>query len=661
LALTNIGCRLLPDRKSGGPDNVAESSSTSFIIDEPHRFRLELPGEGWSLINDGNKNSALGVPAALAYDSEQGLSATISVGRAPQASLPAYVDDWLRRLAYLDKKVLLRQEILFQNCPAESFDVTGIYLGQDTYLRGVFLFHQNYVYRLLVRGSQEKFDSTRAQRFFDSFKLLAGKVHEAADVSTPVASQGVGWRIRDGQYESAITGLSVVAPPGWQLLVGNDLREFSPDSDVAVVHDDPDASLAIRVRPAQIRRPQGALSETQRAHSRNLHVSLLKDVVRLPLMGSERVLQIGRTDFGNLVAYGNILHGDREIELVLGYSELYRAAAQNLLEQVAAHIQLLSEPNRRSLQNQLLAQEHPEHVVANDISLRSGCYYHYSKCFEWCRPPGFWEVVVGSGAQRSDDRLLLIAKNVQLGLEVQIYSQTVHSEGLSLFQHLSNEQGLHPEPPQGRTLMDSPALFASGLVRSDQEARSASLSVFQHHRSEIGLLASCVTENFRCRSEMAHAVDSIRVDDCRNATEVNGDTFVDRRFGFSLKVPASFRLTSRAEAFGEAGQRLLWSSADAQLTLVALVPLDSSGNSADFLEAIDQATRATVPPALLRQAHRSTMAVTGEIANRTSYVGLNYRFESLVLKHKRVLLAWLFAGRNADGLGELVRGLEWLD
>ena len=57
----------------------------------------------------------------------------------------------------------------------------------------------------------------------------------------------------------------------------------------------------------------------------------------------------------------------------------------------------------------------------------------------------------------------------------------------------------------------------------------------------------------------------------------------------------------------------------------------------------------------------STMDVTGEIANRTSYVGLNYRFESLVLKHKRVLLAWLFAGRNADGLGELVRGLEWLD
>jgi len=55
------------------------------------------------------------------------------------------------------------------------------------------------------------------------------------------------------------------------------------------------------------------------------------------------------------------------------------------------------------------------------------------------------------------------------------------------------------------------------------------------------------------------------------------------------------------------------------------------------------------------------MNVKDEPAQRTSYIGLNYRFETLVLKHKQLLLAWIFAGRTEDKLGEIVSGLDWLD
>ena len=55
------------------------------------------------------------------------------------------------------------------------------------------------------------------------------------------------------------------------------------------------------------------------------------------------------------------------------------------------------------------------------------------------------------------------------------------------------------------------------------------------------------------------------------------------------------------------------------------------------------------------------MTVRGETAQRASYVGLNYRFDTLVLKHKRVHIAWLLAGRHVDHVAELASGLKWSD
>lgn len=656
--LAIFGCRLLPSSQDGEPTNVTASNSETFFVDEAHRFRLEWPGDGWLLLKESQLNTVLPSSEVSAYDTEQGLLATVSVGHAPQASLPAYVDDWLQRLACLNKQVLARQRTLFQNCTAERFEVNGAYGSQYTSLLGLFFYHQNYVYRLLVQGSKDSFDRTRAQKLFDSFTLLPGKVRASAVATRTVAAQGVGWRVRDGQYESGITGLNVAAPSGWQLLVGNDLREFSPDADVALVRDDPGVSLVIRVQPAPIRRSAYTLSESQRAHRENMHVTLLKDTFRLTLMGSERLLRLGRSDNGNLFAYGSITAGSQIVDLIFAFSELFRTAAPDLFGQIASHITLLPEPARIDLRHQLLEAETLEHVVARDVSLRSGCYIHYANCVQWCRPPEFWELLVGSGAQNSDDRLLMIARNVETDLVVELYMEKVGTEGSNLFQRLRLERGLQVEGLHSRIFTGRPARCASGRLH---KKRPAMLCVLEHRDSEIGLLVSCGSDNIHSASDMQRAFDSLRLDDCRSAIEVIGRDVVDHRFGFSLILPEPFQLTSRGEAFGEAGQKLLWTSPDAKLTLVTLVPSGSSGNSAELLEAIDQVVHASVPPALLRMARASSVVVRGEVAQRTTYAGLNYRFDTVTLKHGHVLMAWLYEGRKADTLEQLLSGLQWLN
>ena len=661
IGLTGLGCRLIPDNRDSGSNKPAAANARPFVIDESHRVRLDWPGEGWQLLNLSDKNATLSGSLVSAYDTEQGLTGNIFVAHAPQASLSVYVEDWLQRLTYLNKDVLARTAIQFQNFPAEVIDVSGIYLGQPARLRCVMFFYQNYVYRLLVRGPAEKFDQTRAQRFFDSFTLLSGKVQEPNNASDTGTRVGVGWRVKGGKYENAITGLSVAAPPNWQLLVGAELREFSPGSDVALVRDDPDASLSIRVKPRQKRRVGETLSEHQKVHSRNLRVSLVTERLELTLFGSRRVFQLGRTDFGNLYAYGNVVQGDRDLELIIGYSELYQAIAPRLVDQVTSRIELLSQDNRKTLRQELLTAESAQQLVGRDISIRSGCFRHYSRCFSWCKPDGFWEMVVGSEAQKGDDRLIMTARDVQSDSLIRIYAQPSDPSGASLFQRLAKESQLQLGPQQERMLSGKAMQYAEGSVRGDQEGRSAALAVVEYQNNELGIWVTCSSDLARCQPDLKSAVNAFKLDDCKSAVETTDNGFTDLRFGLSQRLPGNFRLQSRGEAFGESGQRVLWASTNSSLTMVMLVPRDSSGSTGDFLEAVDMAAQTSVPPALLRQGRTSVMNVKDEPAQRTSYIGLNYRFETLVLKHKQLLLAWIFAGRTEDKLGEIVSGLDWLD
>ncbi len=661
IGLTSLGCRLMPDNRDNGSNKPAAANTRPYIIDEFHRVRLDWPGEGWQLLDRSDKNATFSGSRVSAYDTEQGLTGNIFVAHAPQASLSVYVEDWLQRLTYLNKVVFARTAIQFQKYPAEVIDVSGIYLGQPARLRCVMFFHQNYVYRLLVRGPAEKFDQTRAQRFFDSFTLLPGKVQEPNNASEMGARVGVGWRVKGGKYENAITGLSVAAPPNWQLLVGAELREFSPGSDVALVRDDPDASLSIRVKLRQKRRVGETLSEHQKAHSRNLRVSLVTDRLELKLFGSRHVFQLGRTDFGNLYAYGNVVQGDRDLELIIGYSELYQETAPRLVDEVTSRIELLSQDNRKALGQELLTAESAQQLVGRDISIRSGCFRHYSRCFSWCKPDGFWEMVVGREAQKGDDRLIMTARDVQSESLIRIYAQSSDQSGASLFQRLAKELQLQLGPQQERKLSGNAMQFAEGLARGDGESRSAALAVVEYQNSELGILVTCSSDLARCQPDLSSAVNSFKLDDCKSAVETTDSGFTDLRFGLSQRLPGGFRLQSRGEAFGESGQRVLWASANGSLTMVMLVPRDSSGSAADFLEAVELAAQTSVPPALLRQRRTSVMNVKDEPAQRTSYIGLNYRFETLVLKHKQLLLAWIFAGRTEDKLAEIVSGLDWLD
>lgn len=111
----------------------------------------------------------------------------------------------------------------------------------------------------------------------------------------------------------------------------------------------------------------------------------------------------------------------------------------------------------------------------------------------------------------------------------------------------------------------------------------------------------------------------------------------------------------------QGGLQVTWQSPEASVILLTALNEDSAQGAASFNEGIDRATRATVPPALLRQKKTSERTVAGEQANIQSFVGLNYRFDAVAVRHEQVLLALLVTSRHPETLNEVLAGLRWLE
>ena len=654
LAALITSCRLSPVEGNASTQNVP--GIPSYVEDEYSRIRLDWPGQGWQLL-DSKAPERSGL---CAYDEEQLVLACVSVAHAPSSTLEKYVDDWLSRLQFASPNVLLREPSEFQGEPASTFEVSGGYLGQPSKLSGVIFFHQGRVYRILVRGPGDRFDHTRFRRFVDNVHLLPGKVKDPPLASASRHESGPGWRLSDGLYESGIKSFKIAAGAGWSFVVGRELREFNPDADIVALHDNPDISLAVRVEPLRKETPRGELSRLQESHRKNLHVQLTPDKLRLQVQGASRVARLGKTDSGNRVAYFNYRSGDKLIELTAGFSELYRTAALPLIEKAANAIAIVPIADRGAFERPLLLETEAGHSVGREYSLRNGCFHAYAQGFAWCPPRGFWEFSLGDDARVNHDWAVLDAKNVQSGITFRMFSRLGQHEE-PLFQSLAEELRLREVPPAPGSPFTRVALRGStgsdGAATGDVDL----LYAIAQNGGEIAALISCDNHVANCRLQSEALVKGFRAEDRKNAVDFTDSTLVDRRLGMIQKLPPSFRAKTHNELPMEGGQSAVWESPESSVTLVTALTKDAVAGTSEFLRSVDRATRASVPPSLLRQKRSSSLSVAGEIAERQSFVGLNYRFDTVILRHEHVLLAWLVTSRNSDKLTDVLSGLSWIE
>ena len=642
------GCRLAPTEGNlavqGGLPNPVP------IINENYRVRLDWPGQGWQLLD-----ASLSGPDLCAYDGEQSLSGCVSVAHAPPASLGAYVSDWLNRVSYLNRSTIRREKADYQQQPAEFFEADGTYSREPLHIAGVVFYYQNHVYRVVVRGPLDKFDRTRCQRFIESVHLVPGKVQDPGIERAGQPKSGLGFRVKNGVYENAIKDFRIAIDSSWSLVVGNALHEFNPDADIVLIRENPEVSLAVRVEPTQ--RGSSVLSPRQENHRQNLQVGFLKDRPSLRIEGATYSGRLGRSGNGNMIAYYNYPVGDKSVELTAGFSELYRTASLPLVEQVASSIALVAKTDRLAFEQSFAGDTLSEHRVGGDYSLENGCFREFALGLGWCQPEGFWNFTLGDEARASHDGAVLRVSNLNNGLSLNLFFRSPTEHATTLVESLAAEYRLDAHKP---VKIGSFTQVAAQPRDTRKPNAQSFLYSMARGTDEIAALITCTEAYSNCREASEELARGLVLKDFGKAVEYTDHGLVDRRLGIAQQLPPAYRARSREELPVEGGQQATWESPDASVILLTALNGDSSDVAANFSESVVRATRATVPVALLRQRKTTTLRVGEQQADCQSFVGLNYRFDTVLLRHNRVLLAWLVASRSAGRLQEVLAGLRFI-
>ena len=644
------GCHLAPAEGSSG--KRGQSPSPPALVDENYRVKLDWPGHGWQMHDNRSARAPASDTGLCSFDEEQSLSGCISVAHAPPASLRAYATDWLNRISYIDRATVTRKSAEYLGQPAEFFDASGTYSHAPSHVTGVVFYYQEYVYRALVRGPADKFDRTRARRFMESVHLLPGKVRDPADQREPMPKSGLGFRVAKGVYENGIKDFKVALDPNWRVVAGSAQREFDPDADLVLMRENPDIATSIRISAEH--RKASTLSSVQENHRRNFEIELLDEHPHLAISGIKASSRLGRAGSGNMVLYSGFSVGDRSVELTARFAELYRDEALRLVERVGNSVAIVPAGNRNDFEQSFVADTLREHRVGREHALRHGCYRDYSAGLGWCHPEGFWNFDSTDEMRTSDDGALLRAQNLGNGVSLSVFSRTRSERGAPLFEGLANEYGVDSAQTS------QVGVFTRATQRRRVNERSYLYSVTRG-ADEIAALVSCGNMGPGCGDTADNLVKRLDLKDFGSALEFTDSGLVDRRLGVQLQLPNAYHARSREELPTEGGQRATWESTDASVTLLTALDGDTDEKSRGFSEVIDRITLAAVPTALLHQGHSKAISVAGNPADSRSYVGLNYRFDTVKLRHGRVLVACLVASRSADKLQEVLSGLQLLE
>ena len=141
---------------------------------------------------------------------------------------------------------------MFAGIDAVRVTVSGSLDGlQMRYIDTVFI-HQGYGYQVLGFGRMDALldSGAQLQPFFDNFSILPGKVSGRATTQVVSEADGVGWRVRGGVFQSAVTGIRARPSDAWRVAVGSSLEQMNADAEIGLVHSNPDVYIVLLVERA---------------------------------------------------------------------------------------------------------------------------------------------------------------------------------------------------------------------------------------------------------------------------------------------------------------------------------------------------------------------------------------------------------------------------
>ncbi len=556
LVLVICGCERSSTQNRGkGPgknDLVAVDEPQAAIVDPDYCFRIESPGDRWKLLPEKEVMRILPDAVAGAV-SVGGCYGVVLVEPLVDNDLAAYVSLIRDGNRIPGGELTPTRATAFHARPAMRFGQSGTVSGVDfRYEYQVFL-HQGFGYQLVAWSVAKQFSDGDIQAFFDAFHLTDGKVR-ARSSTLPIADfEGVGQRVVDGRFESAVYKLTVDPPRGWQLMVGASLREASEDAEIGLSN----ASLGTYL----VVIPEYIGNADQEAHRQlllaNAEAGLgigagggrVLDPLSMAVCGVSVDFRRYVTEAGMAFRYYLGVHFVDTCcyQILAWHLESNDSPPEKELAAAVKSIRFLDDQHTAQLKKEMRARPDPENTIGPGYCLRNGVYRNFEHGVTWTKPTGFWRAAVGDDARARNDSCSLLAEEPQSGLYVQWIVEEAGDFNAATFHRVVLASTFGEDHPIVNRVPESLALTGATALVSEAEVRTGNLVIVYRVATAIAnrrahqMLVWGLPENMkRGRQQIDQALTGFAFPGSKLIEVINAPpTYRDNRAGFSLRLPGS--------------------------------------------------------------------------------------------------------------------------
>jgi hypothetical protein len=507
--------------------------ATEPIVDESYQFRLTPPGEGWKLLREHDASSINPDAIAGAISSSGPTYGIVIVERLPGTTLEQAKElVWNNELT--DLVVVSEVDLEFQGVPAKRREFTGSIEGQPIRFLSTIFISQDHLYQLMSWEGGEK-QAGQLLRFHEAFELLDGEVMARSSARAPIVdADGVGWRIREGRYESALSELRVRPSAGWRFVIGTELEQLGSDSEIVLLHDQRNVYVALVVERVSKDRRE-ALAQTARQLFDTARTAPATETFKREIAG--RSVEFRRYDESPLGYVHGVYVGDEAIiQLTIWYPLRLAGEAATPLDELFAGIEELPADERKQLRQTLLGSAENQPQFSKDRAYRAGVFLDYEHRLRWTKPPGFWQINSFARAAEHSKETVLRAAELDLGIYVAIEAFPSEAEaGDALTNIIAGHELLSREV----AVINGLSIYLATTV-DHSSTPPTSYQIAAARRGDLMIVntASSTDDSPAHRQAMTAAVAGLEFDVDLERTTVDDGVYHDLQHGFSFTIPA---------------------------------------------------------------------------------------------------------------------------
>lgn len=534
---------------------TSTDDATAAIVDEDYRFRLGWPGPGWKLAGAKdaariNQDAAAAAVRGVTGDRGSAIHAVVIVESAPGSTAAGHADLLIENISLSDPEVEARRELTFAGVPAVRFVLRGTLDGIETRMVTTTFVHQGFAYQLVVAGltSEISVSGREAAAVFDAFSLLPGDVKGRSTVPVVTDADGLGWRVRGGRFDSAISGVRVTAASRWRLLVGRTLAEINDDAEVGLTHVDPEVQIILIAEqapaPAQTAALVAHMAQGMEEGTGGARGTPWTGTVAGADLPFVRVTTTAGIDY----LQGVVIRDGVLVQVLTWFSTRDRDRAEAAVREGLAMLAWVPPAERELLRATLATAPDTQAAVGADSSLRGRTYRNFAHRWRWRAPRGFWRFTTGDAARTADDAEVTV-DGLDTGLYLAIHGADANgATAAEVAATLAAElEGASTAPPimVGTTL--GHRFEHRTEVAGEPYAFHVVTAVEDDHALTLSLWGRVVDVE-RNAPLVEAALAGLAFDPAMRATQRVAGEYVDQRMGFAFRLPAGATVTDDTPA-----------------------------------------------------------------------------------------------------------------